>query len=273
MSDDQRTPPKKTARRRKRPATAEAGAAIRAPGLTGAVPASGSSKSAAKEAGVAADAPTDVTAGAGRKRKRKAAAKPPAAPSAADTAALADTPPDRTAAAGDTTPRDDAAVAANAPSSDPAPAAPSRPADAEVPVAPAPHPTPGLLLRTHLDVRWGDMDAFNHVNNARFLSYLEEARLRWLQGLSGPWLDDNTAPVLAASHVNFRRPIEWPCTLVIELHAGRSGRSSLTLAHRIVDAADPAVLYSDGEVVMVWIDRRSGKPSTLPQAVRDACRS
>jgi acyl-CoA thioester hydrolase len=115
------------------------------------------------------------------------------------------------------------------------------------------------------------MDAFNHVNNARFLSYLEEARLRWLQGLSGPWLDENTAPVLAASHVNFRRPIEWPCTLAIELHAERSGRSSLTLGHRIVDAADSSVLYSDGNVVMVWIDRRSGRPSILPRAVREAC--
>lgn len=129
---------------------------------------------------------------------------------------------------------------------------------------------PRLLLRTVLDVRWGDMDAFNHVNNATFLSYLEEARLRWLQALPGPWLDDNTAPLLAAANVNYRRPIEWPATLAIELYADRVGTSSLTIGHRIVAEGDAAVLYSDGHSVMVWIDRRSGKASSLPAAVREA---
>jgi acyl-CoA thioester hydrolase len=130
--------------------------------------------------------------------------------------------------------------------------------------------TPTLLLRTVLDVRWGDMDAFNHVNNATFLSYLEEARLRWLQALPGPWLDDNTAPLLAAAHVNYRRPIEWPATLAIELYADRVGSSSLTIGHRIMASDDATVLYSDGHSVMVWIDRRSGKASSLPAAVRAA---
>jgi len=128
-----------------------------------------------------------------------------------------------------------------------------------------------LLLSTRLDVRWGDMDAFNHVNNAVFLSYLEEARLRWLQGLSGPWLDDNTAPLLAAAHVDYRRPIEWPCTLAIELYADRVGNSSLTLGHRIIDSRDGDVVFSEGHTVMVWIDRRNGKGSKLPDAVRRAC--
>jgi acyl-CoA thioester hydrolase len=140
----------------------------------------------------------------------------------------------------------------------------ARPASAD---APAP---PRKLFETALDVRWGDMDAFNHVNNARFLGYLEEARLRWLQTLAGPWLDDNTAPVLAATHVNYRRPIEWPATLAIELYAERVGGSSVTLGHRISDRRDPTIVYSDGHVVMVWIDRRSGRGSTLPQAVRTA---
>ena len=153
------------------------------------------------------------------------------------------------------------------------PAAPeSLPATATDPAAAAESAAPRrMLLSTRLDVRWGDMDAFNHVNNAVFLSYLEEARLRWLQGLSGPWLDDNTAPLLAAAHVDYRRPIEWPCSLAIELYADRVGNSSLTLGHRIVDAADTTIVFSEGHTVMVWIDRRNGKGSKLPDAVRRAC--
>ncbi|HET6602933.1 MAG TPA: thioesterase family protein [Xanthomonadaceae bacterium] len=128
-----------------------------------------------------------------------------------------------------------------------------------------------LLIRVPLAARWRDLDAFNHVNNASFLTYLEEARLEWLTGLDTPWVDDNLAPILAAAHVNYRRPIGWPEHLVIELYAGRVGNSSLTIAHRIVSQRDPGVLYADGHVVMVWIDRRSARGSALPAGVRAAC--
>ncbi|MGH8025889.1 MAG: acyl-CoA thioesterase, partial [Pseudoxanthomonas sp.] len=43
----------------------------------------------------------------------------------------------------------------------------------------------GLVARVAISVRWGDMDAFNHVNNAQYLRYLEEARVRWLAGIPG----------------------------------------------------------------------------------------
>ena len=127
------------------------------------------------------------------------------------------------------------------------------------------------LMRTPIEVRWRDLDAFSHVNNASFLTYVEEARLQWFQSLPGPWLTDHIAPVLAASHVNYRRPIEWPQHLAIELYAERVGNTSLTLAHRIVAAEDDRVLYSDGYSVLVWIDRHDGKAAPLPEAVRTAC--
>lgn len=129
---------------------------------------------------------------------------------------------------------------------------------------------PNVLLRVELAVRWRDLDAFNHVNNSNFLTYLEEARLIWLQGLPGPWLSETCAPVLAAATVNYRRPIGWPETVSIELYCERLGSSSLTLAHRIVSTSDPSVLYSDGSVVMVWVDSHSGKAAALPEAVRTA---
>ena len=71
-------------------------------------------------------------------------------------------------------------------------------------------PASPLLFRTELAVRWRDLDAFNHVNNAMYLRYLEEARLRWLMALDGPWMDDQVAPVVASALVNFKRPIAWP---------------------------------------------------------------
>jgi acyl-CoA thioester hydrolase len=77
-------------------------------------------------------------------------------------------------------------------------------------------------------------------------------------------------PVMAAVQLNYRRPIEWPAQLHVELFCERTGNSSMTIAHRIVDARDGSLLYCDGHVVMVWMDPATGKPVALPQAIRNA---
>nr|WP_281368155.1 thioesterase family protein [Lysobacter spongiae] len=129
------------------------------------------------------------------------------------------------------------------------------------------------MQRMPMSVRWNDLDAFNHVNNARYLTYLEEARLRWMMGLPGLGLDDDVAPVVAAAHVNYRRPIEWPGDVDIELFVERMGTTSVSIGHRIVAARDPGVLYCDGHVVLVWIDRNTGRAAPLPAGVREACQA
>ncbi|HTA64848.1 MAG TPA: thioesterase family protein [Xanthomonadaceae bacterium] len=135
----------------------------------------------------------------------------------------------------------------------------------------APEPASPLLFRTELSVRWRDLDAFNHVNNAMYLRYLEEARLRWLLTLEGPWMDENVAPVVASALLNFKRPISWPEDVIVELFVDRIGNSSFTLGHRIWSAKDASMLYCDGHIVMVWFDKRSGKSAPLPESVRAAC--
>jgi len=140
-----------------------------------------------------------------------------------------------------------------------------KPADPDTAVATTDQP---LFVAT-LGVRWSDLDAFNHVNNSKFLTYLEEARLQWLQHVRD-WFSEEAMPVLAASELQYRRPIAWPATLHIELRCTRLGNSSMTIAHRIVDAADASCLYSDGHVVMVWMNPASGKSAPLPASIRAA---
>ena len=127
------------------------------------------------------------------------------------------------------------------------------------------------LFVAAIAVRWRDLDAFNHVNNSTFLTYLEEARLQWLASVPGTWFDEHAMPVLAASSLNYRAPVSWPGALRVELACGRLGTSSLTLTHRVSDGADATRLYCDGEVVMVWMDPASGRSVPLPQAIRVAC--
>jgi YbgC/YbaW family acyl-CoA thioester hydrolase len=129
--------------------------------------------------------------------------------------------------------------------------------------------TAPLLHRAMIPVRWRDLDAFNHVNNAMFLSYVEEARLLWMQTVEGCGLYPDASPVVVATHMNYRRQIEWPEVLAIELSAQRIGTTSLTVAHRIVRADDASVVYGDGNAVVVWIGG-DGRPVALPGPIRAA---
>lgn len=127
---------------------------------------------------------------------------------------------------------------------------------------------PSILFRMPLDLRWRDLDAFNHVNNANFMTYVEEARIRWFETAIKGWATDVHAPLLAAVQMNYRLPIPYPARIFVELLTERVGNSSLTLSHRIVGEDDG--LYADGHSVMVWIELASGRPVPLPDAVRTA---
>ena len=127
-----------------------------------------------------------------------------------------------------------------------------------------------VLHSLEIEVRWRDLDAFDHVNNASYLGYVEEARVRWFKSLSADWAGETSAPILAAITMNYRKPIGWPESLRIELFTERLGNKSVTINHRILSATEPQLLYADGNAVMVWVDR-GGQTVALPESVRRAC--
>ena len=142
---------------------------------------------------------------------------------------------------------------------------------ADAPAASDPAPAPKRLIDCVIDLRWRDLDALNHVNNSAFLTYIEEARLQWFGQLQGPWFGETWMPVVAAVHVNYRAQLAWPGRIAVQLYCERLGKSSLTVAHRIVDANDAEKLYSDGHTVLVWVNPADGKSVALPESVRKAC--
>jgi acyl-CoA thioester hydrolase len=131
-------------------------------------------------------------------------------------------------------------------------------------------PVPNPVFITPMEVRWQDLDAYNHVNNANYLVYLQEARIKWLQQLPDKWYGEDGAPVMAHSELNYRLPIEWPADIQIELYINRIGNSSMTVGHRIVTSDDATKIHCDGSVTMVWINPKTGRPVPIPQAIRDA---
>ena len=128
-----------------------------------------------------------------------------------------------------------------------------------------------VLAAIPLHVRWRDLDAFNHVNNSSYLTFLEESRLQWLRTVPGEWFTAHAMPVMAAVELHYRKPIEWPAEIDVLLSCERLGNSSMTIGNRIVDRNDHGCMYADGNVVMVWVDPATGASVPLPEAIRAAC--
>lgn len=119
-------------------------------------------------------------------------------------------------------------------------------------------------------VHWGDMDAYNHVNNTRFFVWFESSRIAYLTriGLVGAGLS-GIGPILASTHADYLRPATFPANLVSGTRVSRIGRSSITMEHAVADA-DHGTLYARGSGVIVTLRYPSYEKVPVPQEVRAA---
>ncbi|MDQ1514131.1 MAG: acyl-CoA thioester hydrolase [Microbacteriaceae bacterium] len=116
-----------------------------------------------------------------------------------------------------------------------------------------------------VEIRWRDMDGFGHVNNAVFLTYLEEARDELFTGLLG---DVTHRMVLRHTTVDFRSGLVQADDLVdVSLDVVRIGSSSVTTRETITAVSD-ARIAAIAESVMVHCDEARLAASPLPDASR-----
>ena len=122
-----------------------------------------------------------------------------------------------------------------------------------------------------IPVRWGDLDAFNHVNNTVFLRYLEEARIQFFADLGDGWMTEQAGPVVVNVNCNFRREIKYPATVRVTLTGRAASAKRMVMEHTITDASDPDRLYADADITAVWVAYGDGGGAIpLPPAVLEA---
>lgn len=126
----------------------------------------------------------------------------------------------------------------------------------------------GGVFRHVMPMRWGDLDALNHVNNTLYFRYFEDARMR-LFSMAG--IESSTRiGVLAHASCDFLKPLHYPATLIVKLVLARLGRSSLDMDTIIETEGEPGVIHARGKSIMVGADPASGRssPWTPDEAAR-----
>ncbi len=120
-----------------------------------------------------------------------------------------------------------------------------------------------------IEVRYGDLDPQGHVNNARYLTYMEQARVGYLLHL-GLWDGQSFLDIgiiIAEARVTFRRPIHLGQQVRVGVRVSRLGNKSFPIQYRLEDAATGDLL-AEGETIQVCYDYHSGRTVPIPEAWR-----
>jgi len=124
-----------------------------------------------------------------------------------------------------------------------------------------------LVTRREVEIRWRDMDAFRHVNNAVFLTYLEAARDDFLGRLCAAD-DDLWSFVIRRVELDFVSQLtQDDGAVVAEVRLERVGTSSLVTLERLVARSDGR-LAAEARAVLVHLDETRQRSAPIPDELR-----
>ncbi len=121
-----------------------------------------------------------------------------------------------------------------------------------------------------IEVRWGDMDALGHVNNAQYFVYTESARIAFFDDM---FRDDDQfmkgqGPILASIACNYHEQVHYPASLEAAIGCKSIGNRSLELACPIFRQGQELAV-ADVRATIVWFDYQQQKPIAVPQRLRE----
>jgi acyl-CoA thioester hydrolase len=122
-----------------------------------------------------------------------------------------------------------------------------------------------------IEVRYGDLDPQGHVNNAKHLTYFEQARIQYMIEL-GLFTKDQSfmkiGVILADVHITYFEPIYFGQNIKVGVHVASFGSKSMTWEQNIADE-DTGKELAKGEVVIVTYDYKDEKTIPIPQEWRE----
>jgi len=119
---------------------------------------------------------------------------------------------------------------------------------------------------TEIGVRFRDIDAMQHVNNAVYVTYLEQARAEYFREVVGAELS-GIDTVLASLEIDYRRPVELADRVEVGLTVPELGESSIPMEYEI--RTDRGVA-AEAETVQVAFDPEAESSRPIPEAWRSA---
>lgn len=122
-----------------------------------------------------------------------------------------------------------------------------------------------------INIAWGEMDAFQHINNVIYFRYFESGRVKYLDemGAMSEMERNGIGPILHSIGCRFRFPLTYPDRIRVGVRVTELGEDRFTLHHRIVSERHNRIA-AEGEGLVVMFDYRRNEKAPLPDFLRDA---
>jgi acyl-CoA thioester hydrolase len=117
------------------------------------------------------------------------------------------------------------------------------------------------------DVTFRDLDVFGHVNNAVYLTYIENARIRYLRDVLGIESPEDLLVIVAKVHIDFLSRATLGETLDVGTRVSRIGTKSFDMDHEIHGPEGRVVARA--ETTLVTFDYRGDSTMPVPDLWRD----
>jgi acyl-CoA thioester hydrolase len=128
--------------------------------------------------------------------------------------------------------------------------------------------TKKLVYEMSIPIRWGDMDAMNHLNNTTYFRYMETCRIDWIRSTGASMDPQGEGVVIINAFCNFYRQLEYPGDVMMKMYASDPGSSSFETWVTMERADSPGVLNAAGGATTVWVDYKAQKSKPLPEWLR-----
>ena len=124
------------------------------------------------------------------------------------------------------------------------------------------------MQEIHVRVRFGETDAFGHINNASYFIYTEEARVRFFEAVGYSMETNKWQFIMASTKCDFLKQGYFNQELTIKTYVSKIGTKSFQLDHEII-CTKTQQLIATGEATIVYFDFEKQQSEVIPARLRD----
>ena len=123
-------------------------------------------------------------------------------------------------------------------------------------------------VKIKINMSWGEMDAFGHLNNMYYFRYFENARIAYFEKMGFMELKEKekVGPILAHTSCQYLKPLTYPDTLEVGARVKSIGNSSFVMEYQII--SKKIGLAATGEGVIVTVNYETGEKTALPEKLK-----
>ncbi len=127
----------------------------------------------------------------------------------------------------------------------------------------------GYPVTIEFPVKWGEMDAYQHLNNTVYFRYFEDARIAYFERIELGRLKEETGigPILHSTQCRFRIPLAYPDTVTVATRISRLESDRFIMEYLVVSHHHRKIAAT-GEGILVVFDYHAGHKAQVPDSLR-----